>query len=83
MLMAHAFVHACRHAEEVQLAQRLRLDCQERLARAGPEREISGLLLGHLLMRPDCQASMRRFVAWAAVQLRCTEPVAVFLVPGV
>lgn len=65
------------------LAQRLRLHCQQCLAEAGPKRETAGVLLCRLLVRSDCRVSLRCFVAWATVQLQCTAPVAVFLVPGV
>ncbi len=71
----------CRQ-EEVRLAQRLRLHCQQCLAEAGPKRETAGVLLGRLLVRSDCRASLRCFVAWATAQLQSTAPVAVFLVPG-
>ena len=76
-----AALRACRQGE-VRLAQRLRLHCQQCLAEAGPKRETAGVLLGRLLVRSDCRASLRCFVAWATAQLRCTAPVAVFLVPG-
>ena len=67
----------------MRLAQRLRLHCQQCLAEAGPKRETAGVLLGRLLVRSECRASLRCSVAWATAQLRCTAPVAVFLVPGV
>ena len=73
---------SCRQ-EEVRLAQRLRLHCQQCLGEAGPKRETAGVLLGRLLVRSDCRTSLRCFVTWATVQLQCTAPVAVFLVPGV
>ena len=80
-LLTAAALRACRQGE-VRLAQRLRLHCQQCLAEAGPKRETAGVLLGRLLVRSDCRASLRCFVAWATAQLQCTAPVAVFLVPG-
>ena len=81
-LLTPAALRACRQ-EEVHLAQRLRLHCQQCLGEAGPKRETAGVLLGRLMARSDCHVSLRCFVAWATVQLRCTGPEAVFLVPGV
>ena len=80
----HPLIHAtaCRSDEEVPLAKRLRLYCQESLAEAGPRRDMAGVLLGRLLIRTDCQLSLHSFVSWAAVQQQCPERVAVFLVPG-
>ena len=75
-------VHLCRAGEEVPLVEQLRLHCQGCLAEAGPTREMAGVLLGRLLMRADCQLSMQRFASWATVQLQCTGPQAIFLVPG-
>ena len=82
-LLTPAAFRPCRQEEEVRLAQRLRLHCQQCLSAAGPKRETAGVLLGRLLVRSDCRASLRCFVAWATAQLQCTAPLAVFLVPGV
>ena len=73
---------ACRNDDEVPLAKRLRLYCQESLAEAGPRRDMAGVLLGRLLIRSDCQLSLHSFMSWAAAQQECPERIAVFLVPG-
>ena len=80
----HPLIHAtgCRNDEEVPLAKRLRLYCQESLAEAGPRRDMAGVLLGRLLIRADCQLSLHSFMSWAAAQQQCPERIAVFLVPG-
>ena len=75
-------VPMCRDGEEVPIAKQLRLHCQGCLAQAGPKRDVAGVLLGRLLMRADCQLSLQRFASWATVQLQCTDPEAIFLVPG-
>lgn len=58
---------------------------QRHLSAPGGLRDMSGVLLGRLLTRPDSRAALGSFLGWATGQLRDRRdrPESVFLFPGV
>ena len=52
------------------------------LSSPGSIRDMSALLLGRLLTRPDLQPALEAFLAWARTALHSDSPQAHFLVPG-